>query len=304
LLENLRLERALLDALEVLTSLDVVSFKGTLLTRRLHGNLSGRVSTDNDLLVHPEDFEHAIELLLAQGYRLFGPIGSTPERLGAFDQLELYPPVGRTEVVLDLHRYAFSRLHFAANESSVWQNLESSELHGRLLQTFCPELTLVHLVAHAISHGLSERTLEDLHTAMSVLGPSLDFERTRAIARQTVGLTAFETICRLVGGSSSLGRALPPFSILWTNRPSITLRVRLLDGLLPRFRAPGFRTPLVAFVLLAPERALAVFARALYPGRAELLQRFGSHPCWRLAFLHAQAMARKWGAPGSSGRDE
>jgi hypothetical protein len=284
LLVNLRLERALLDALTALDSLEVVSFKGTVLTRRLHGNLSARVSTDNDLLVRPRDFRRAIELLLSRGYRLWGPISASMELLDSLDQVEFYPPPDREQVVLDLHCRVFSRRCFAADEAIVWQNLEATELHRRRVSTFTLELEFVHLVAHAVSHWLSRRTIEDVRVALRVLGPRLDFDRVQAIAASTIGLETLEIVLS----------SLSPGELPWARQKSSLLRARILDKLLPMAEAPGFRALAVALLVLPPQGAVSALVGSLYPGQVELSQRFGPKPVWDLAFRHAQSLARKW----------
>jgi Uncharacterised nucleotidyltransferase len=292
---NLRIECALLDALGALEPIRAVSFKGPLLTRLLEGNLGGRVSSDNDLLVHPSDWTHAIQRLLERGYtpyivRADGGSFAQPDsaQIGAFsalDELEFRPPVGSVQVILDLHKVAFSSLHFAADERVVWQNLRHQKLHGREVLTFSNELTLVHLAGHSVSHWLDPRTLGDVRSAWSELQSSLDLDLVEKLARETITVETLAVVLLVACRS--------PKPVLRACDNPTLLRKADAFVALGSTQNQAFRAALVTLLALPRSRQLAVFRRIFLPQRTELRQRFGSGSFGRLWLQHwARALSK------------
>lgn len=119
---NLRVERALLDVLDLLPEFRVVVFKGGLLTRLIYGDLRKRASADNDLWIEEPDCSTALRRLLDAG---FLPLpGIDPERaMRRNGQVALWPGGVMGEVSLDLHAEPFMAALFPVRIEDIRPHL-------------------------------------------------------------------------------------------------------------------------------------------------------------------------------------
>ena len=161
---NLRVEGALMDALEILSDFPVVVFKGAVLTRLIYDDLRARASCDNDLWIRAADTQEVLRRLLDAGFRPLQGLDAEAavRRTG---QVDLWPAGDFKQPSLDLHRSPFSIRYFSVSEETLANNLMSIVIHDREVQTFNHRLALTHLVAHYIQHHFEEERLVDLGAA-------------------------------------------------------------------------------------------------------------------------------------------
>jgi len=204
---NLRVERALLDALDCLEDVRVVVFKGPTLTRMIFGDLRQRASADNDLWVARRDANRALHRLLRAGY---SPLeGIDPERaMKRYGQVALWPAGDPSSVSLDLHVEPFSARYFDVPETVLEANLVPVDVQGHALLTFSKPLALCHLVAHFVQHHLTTPQLENFAHACHEWGPRVLQEAER-LAPRTCSAGAFEYSVWLARRRGLLGGTCP-----------------------------------------------------------------------------------------------
>lgn len=282
LASNLRVERALLSALDLLEGIPVVVFKGGLLTRRIYGDLRLRSSADNDLLVRRVDAHRALERFASRG---FVPLeGLDAHRaLDRTGQVALWMHGDFDLPSVDLHVEAFSRNFFSVDEATIWSRLETVELHGRSVQTFDGSLTMAHLVAHFFQSLLERRQLADIAAAWRHFGENLARDADSSPAfwatiDQTVGRAALEYALGLALAGSAVPfearsararRALEFWGRVWLDEnPATSLR------------------GLVAVLVADPRHLFRSLYRGFCPELDELHSLYGSgHPV-RLLLTH------------------
>lgn len=188
---NLALEAELVRVLALLDPLEVVVFKGPLLTRQIYGDLRQRISSDNDLLIRPEDVGHVLWVLFEDGYE---PLPyDVPERtLRATGRTTLLKRVEGMLHSVDLHTEAFSRPHFSVPDGLVREHLEGVEVHGRTMLRFDRHLAFAHLVAHFVQHRFEQHILRDLGAAWTRWQVDLRGIGYREFAARTCTVEALE----------------------------------------------------------------------------------------------------------------
>ncbi len=188
---NLRVEKALLQVLELLEGLPVVVFKGALLTRMVYGDLRQRASADNDLWI-PHAYAHeALTRLLSAGY-LPEPGLDARAAFRRRGQVPLWLAGDFTQVSADLHVEAFSALYFSVDESVLKEHLVSVEIHGRRVQTFDRLLAMTHMAAHFIQHQFEQHVLVVLGHAWDRWHKELDLDELFLLSSQTCTRSALE----------------------------------------------------------------------------------------------------------------
>src|SRR5215469_3364614 len=130
-----------------------LAFKGPTLAAIAYGDITLRAFTDLDILVHRKDFEHAVELLIADGY---GLAGSSARRVdpAIFTTFGSGFEAQRGQDLIDLHSQIRRwRFHCFPDEESLWARSIVLELEGRCVRTFAPADLLLYLCAHGAKHG-------------------------------------------------------------------------------------------------------------------------------------------------------
>jgi hypothetical protein len=133
-------------------NIPVLAMKGPVLAMQAYGALSLRQFGDLDILIHPQDFRLAYELLTHMGYHLVYPLTS-----------ELEARLLRTEIELQFRssNNSFVELHWAVSHrrdmvplpaSFFWQAPVSVQLPGGSVTTFAPERALLALCIHSAKH--------------------------------------------------------------------------------------------------------------------------------------------------------
>ncbi len=278
--ENLRVEGALLPALDALRGLDAVVLKGGLLTRRLYGDLSQRISTDNDLLIRSRDAHEALHRLRCAGF------GAAP----GIDALRALERGGRVElslegaaaVTLDVHTRAFDPRLFDEDEEWIWSALTLADFHGRAVRVMRDPVTLAHVAGHALSHGADQAHLAVLSRAFSLWGHSVDTTELRSALEKTIGRDAFEFSILLL---ELLGE---PVELPWQASERARTAQLWAQRLSFQKRSLGFRLLFIAG-LVGRSRIRRLLSDAVYPGRDELMARYGNSSLPSLLARHLTA---------------
>lgn len=196
---QLRRRAKVADALGALQAAgtEPIVFKGFVLAEEVFGDLSARSFGDCDVLVRPEAYERAVEVLGDLGYRR--KVAGAP--IAELMQTDWHGVsfAGADGVAIDLHWALGHDIPLRFNDL-VWRTAGAPPPSGLPGLRLSPELTLVHLAAHFAHHDFRElRPLIDFYVAACRLAEQADPERTEGLARtlglaQTVRLAAM--ICR------------------------------------------------------------------------------------------------------------
>lgn len=280
---NLRVEGALLSALDLLRDFPVVVFKGAVLTRLIYGDLRQRASADNDLWVRSARSHAALDHLLAHGYEPL--LGLDPHAaLRRVGQVALWPHGDLEQPSLDLHEAAFSSRFFRASERALSEHLMEVELHGRRVLTFDRPLALCHQVAHWVQHHLDPAHLPTIADSWSAW--------RRTWLTSTSGLSALgQQTCTEEALSLALALAHPQAS------PPLPLpgRARFIHSGIEGWGLPSHHLlrKLSSLFLVAPHRLPEGMLGALLLEPDELRSRYGSGSRARLIGHHLWASLRR-----------
>lgn len=231
------------------SGVDCIVLKGLPLSQRLHGNPLARESIDIDLLVSPDLFGTAEELLLDQGWRRARPdFPQTPRRKRWHDGLvkdALYVP-RRGGVAVELHRRLLNNPHlFNAPFGDLLEEGATQTVAGHAYRV----LGDVHLLPYLACHGLEH--------CWHRLKWLCDFVALEALDAE--GFTALAGACRGAGLAVALDSAM-----------NLAAPLRASPTAVPKGRTPGG----------ARSRLVAGLAHAEWAGEAA-----GG---WRWAFRSAK----------------
>lgn len=280
---NLRVEQALLAALELLRDFPVVVFKGAVLTRLIYDDLRRRASADNDLWIPAPGSHAALDHLLSHGYT---PLeGLEPHAaLRRVGQVALWPEGDLEQPSLDLHEAPFSTRFFRVRDEILLQHVMEWELHGRPIRTFDRPLALCHQVAHWVQHHLEPQHLPVIADSwLAWQKPWLTpLDELLALSEQTCSQEALALV---------LGLALPEHPAPMPAPP----RARFIQNGIQRFGLPRHHLlrKLTALSLVAPQRLPEGVLGALLLEADELHSRYGSGSRARLIGQHLWASLRR-----------
>jgi hypothetical protein len=152
---NLLLTRRLTEACAALegAGIRVLAFKGPTLAILGYGDLSLRQFNDIDMLIHPADFQRALETARQLGYD-FG-FRITPSQqiqyARAMGQVALRDAQG---TLLELHTKLTDRAyHFPLDFDALWSRRQPVALHDHTLHTLGNEDLLLYAAAHGTKHA-------------------------------------------------------------------------------------------------------------------------------------------------------
>jgi hypothetical protein len=176
----------ILDLLEA-RGIQAVPLKGPVLSYLIYGNLSHRVFSDIDLLVHRQEISVAKQTLLGDGYRLNSHIDwEENAHFHSNCQTILVGNGGNTTV--ELH-WELTPLYypFVLRPDSLWARLKSIHFLGRSVLVLPKEELLVFLCGHGAKHMWAElRWLVDLAKLLGS-GPECDWKLVLELAGSTGG---------------------------------------------------------------------------------------------------------------------
>lgn len=274
---NLRVEKALLEVLDLLQDFRVVVFKGGLLTRLIYGDLRMRASADNDIWIEEPACSQALMRLIAAGYRALP--GIDPQRaLRRNGQVALWPHGDIDAVSLDLHAEPFMGALFRVQRDAILAHLIEVPIHDRQVLTFDEPLSLVHMVAHYLQHRLERDHLEEIGAAWDAW--SLDERALRSLARHTCSEPALEHALRLC---SELHHCQKEPLRLTSRRAQLCGVFDSKD----REQLPPTKGRILSFLLAAPSRLPRAVLSEVFLDEDDLISRYGQGPrlyqTWRRA---------------------
>jgi hypothetical protein len=145
--------------------IEFIALKGVTLLQRTYGRLDARSVSDNDLLFRASDLPRALRALGELGYE--AKVQASLEDALLFDARYVMGTRqhGR-DLWLDIHTSAFVPTIHQADEEWFWGHTDTFDVGGTPIRVFSPEVTLLHLIAHAEQHRFCEpRILNDVAAA-------------------------------------------------------------------------------------------------------------------------------------------
>lgn len=131
--------------------------KGVCTAQQFYGAVEARPPGDIDLIVAPEDAEHADGLLRSLGYQCadltFEVTRLQKEKLLRWaHSMEYFHPNARTRLDVHWRLFAYSSL-LSIDFDTLWNQGEIVDLAGQKVRTLCPGHALLHSAAHGASHA-------------------------------------------------------------------------------------------------------------------------------------------------------
>ena len=151
LLGNLVKLLQLLDEAKI----EVVPFKGILLSKDLYQGYTIRQAGDIDILVKPKDVPKVIEILETQGYEKEHPFSKNQQIALAKISREKHFRMNysKKSLVIEIHWRVYTQESIGEPELDFfWDNLKNTTLQNVESKTFRPEVMLMYLCFHAYRH--------------------------------------------------------------------------------------------------------------------------------------------------------
>lgn len=135
-----------------------VNLKGPLLSQRIYGDPTYRVSRDFDILVNPEDLNQALYLLEKHGYEpqeFEWPQSPKKQKLARYFLNQIEMVHGETGIALEVHWKLFSTriIEHEKFDQLLRDHITEYELAGQNLNCFSQEFELFYLVVHGGIHA-------------------------------------------------------------------------------------------------------------------------------------------------------
>jgi hypothetical protein len=141
-------------------NISVIMLKGCYLEKEIYEAQGMRLMTDTDLLVKPEDFQTAGQILEDLGYKKLQ--FNTHEE----DQFLFFPHVFQKQThipnVIDLHRTIRAMDYYRFDSSYIWEKIITCEYLASPVCIFPPEINFIHVALHALNHSPMLRDWLDL----------------------------------------------------------------------------------------------------------------------------------------------
>jgi len=275
---NLRVLAALHRALDVLSGLPVVVFKGPIWTLRAYGQLGARASADCDLWLPAHAALEALQRLLEAGYAPSGPI-DPQDALRFRGQVALWPARDPSGVSIDLHQRPFARPYFDVEEAVLLEHLETDLSSGRAVQTFDLGLSFCHAVAHYVQHHFEDQRLDMVRRLwlLCIGAEGMDGRGPLELSAADPGLLELvERTCGRPAAALALHRAADssrqPLPSAAGGR-----RARDVARILASFEGipPGVARKFLALYLTAPGRLLPGIWGSAFPPSSYLEEQYG-----------------------------
>lgn len=168
--------------------IDVLTVKGLVLARQLHGGPGGRYVGDIDLVVRLADVSHGDALLQAAGLRRSRPdFPLTPRQTSEY--LRLKPEYEYVREQPRLRLELLWRLEGLPAVDELWSRTIMVEVAGRSMRTLPPDLNALYLFQHGARHGWF-RLFWLIDVARLMQGTTVDWPSVIAQAAVTGGRRA------------------------------------------------------------------------------------------------------------------
>ena len=147
--------------------------KGPMLSYRIYGDATCRISRDFDFLIKQEDVEPTITLLRNLGFKYepgrWHENGTGNNHIASMvNQLTLFHP--DTKIIIEIHWRVFIDpiINFDEIEKLVRQNIQQFEFVGKKMNQFTIEFELLYLIIHGGLHTWRRlKWLVDVHEIVS-----------------------------------------------------------------------------------------------------------------------------------------
>jgi hypothetical protein len=137
-------------------SIPAIAFKGPILSALIYGNIAFRQFWDLDILVHPEDFIKAKDLVLSLGYEPWQPLSNEQyQELIRSDETahDCRFLMRSSAVQLELHWKVYPEIYPSRLKTQyLFERAESSILFGHEILSFSPEDMLIFFCHHGTKH--------------------------------------------------------------------------------------------------------------------------------------------------------
>lgn len=168
---QLRQVAEFLEIAVVLNDADIwfIPFKGPMLSYRIYGDPTCRISKDFDLLVRPESMTDVMALLRNMGYAPHsfdwpGPGRRRNRILAAANQISFVHPEKHASVEVHWRLLKFPAISHARVDKAIAEHTTTIEFSGQLLRQFTLEFELLQLIIHGGLHTWSRlKWLLDIH---------------------------------------------------------------------------------------------------------------------------------------------
>ena len=131
----------------------VLAFKGPLLSQMLYGDGSLRRAGDLDLLIEPDDFKRAKELLESLGYKMTPQLSKAAEASHFKSHCEIQFVKDQGFSVVDLHwELTPKTFKFNLSAADVIKNSQVIDFSGESFETFSNEDLVLYQCMHAAKH--------------------------------------------------------------------------------------------------------------------------------------------------------
>jgi len=154
--QALWLTRELLRVLEHFENqgIKALPFKGPVLARVLHGNVTSRQFADLDILVRPHDLPNARAALAELGYEASLQFSPTEERAYIAASYEWAFHLGEHKNLLEIQWRILPRFYaIDFDVEGLFERAVAIKLCGRAVRTLCSEDLILGLCVHAAKHG-------------------------------------------------------------------------------------------------------------------------------------------------------
>lgn len=162
-------------------NIEVMALKGIALIGTVYPDAGVREMTDIDLLIRPEQAEHAQEIATGLGYEAVGTEAAQERTREVHRHLPKLHNHDR-ELSIEIHTHFVSNdspLHFDID--TVWQHASKTTLHGVDVLVPSPEHMVIHLCLHffldrRFTSGSSLKQLNDLASYLKVESEKIDWD--------------------------------------------------------------------------------------------------------------------------------
>lgn len=165
--------------------IDVLPFKGPILAKALHGDITYRTCDDLDFLVRRQDIDKAREVLLDDGFVPHLEMTESEQsrhRRAGWEYMLRHPDLG---YLVELDTYTGPRFHtFELPPDEIFEDPVAVCLDNEVVHTVNPEATLLMLYLHGSRHQWDRLVWIADVLAMWRSFPNMDFERVMARARE------------------------------------------------------------------------------------------------------------------------
>jgi hypothetical protein len=139
--------------------IEAVPYKGSVLALFAYGNVALRRFVDLDLIVRREEINHAIDLLLSDGYEFSRPLTLNQRDVLLRTQHNLQFRRNRQQLIVELHWEVASHLFASSVQADdLWASLSEIKLNQASVKTLPAEDLIFSLCVHGSRH-LWERLL-------------------------------------------------------------------------------------------------------------------------------------------------